>query len=158
MKESTYLTRGNLIRSSEIMGEFNFLLYDSFFSKNFYDDHDFYKIRRFSLRICTIEKKKKMASYWEECLDNRRWDVQEKMLKITKKMLFWLWFSARIWAGRGMYNDNRLCKGNGICKLFLLQSRKMQLNQFKVKHTSLRSHWSIWEAIKRASLTFLNDF
>lgn len=47
------------------MGEFNFLLYDSLFSKNFYDDHDFYKIRRFSLRICTIEKKK-------------RWQVIEK--------------------------------------------------------------------------------
>lgn len=77
--------------------------------------------------------------------------MQEKMLKITKKMLFWLWFGARIWTGREMYNDNRLCKGNGICELFLLQSRKMQLNQFKVKNASLRSHWGRSEVIKRAS-------
>ena len=45
------------MKSSEIMGKFNFLLCIYLFSKNFYDDHDFYKIKRFSLRICTIENK-----------------------------------------------------------------------------------------------------
>lgn len=38
-------------------GVFSFILYISLFSKNFYDDHNFYKIKKISPGICTIEKK-----------------------------------------------------------------------------------------------------
>lgn len=132
----------------------------SLFSKNFYGDYGFYKINSFPPRICTIEKG--MASNWEECLEAGiillkvvslglnicwRWGMEEKMLKITKVILVtvqcknmnrkrdaqWSWMMQRNW---------------NLWTSVLLPSRKMEFNQYKVKHTQLRSHWNGWEFIE----------